>query len=140
MAEKIKVLVVDDSAMMCEGIRIVLNKAEDIEVVGKVYRGKEVLEKINELHPDCITLDIEMPEMDGWQVLQEVMQKNPMPIVMLSSALKDDPVAQAKAVKLGAAGIVEKPSGSLSLDIKDKGDDIIKTVRDAITNFKYNKF
>ncbi len=104
----VKVLIVDDSLFMRNSIQKMLNSSPNIEVVGMAKNGKEGLEKAKELQPDLITLDIEMPVMDGLTMLKELMQTNPTPVLMVSSLTTAGAEATFKALELGALDFIPK--------------------------------
>lgn len=126
----IKVLVVDDSALMRKHLRSILETESDFEV--RVARdGQDALEQIPELDPDVITLDINMPVMDGLTCLSRVMEEFPRPVVMVSSLTEKGAVATFEALELGAVDYVGKPGGTISLNIQDVGQEIRDKVRVA---------
>ncbi|MBU5594978.1 chemotaxis response regulator protein-glutamate methylesterase [Amphibacillus sp. MSJ-3] len=148
--EKIKVLVVDDSAFMRKMISSILESHFQIIVVGTARNGIDALKKIDDLDPDVITLDIEMPEMDGLTLLAKIMREKPRPVIMLSSLTKDGADKTFESMELGAVDFIAKPSGSISLNIKEKETEIISKVlqatkakidifRDSAKNFEHNK-
>jgi len=106
---KVKVLVVDDSAFMRFTISKRLNEAPGMIVVGAARDGKEALDLIPTLNPDVITLDVEMPRLDGLSTLKEIMTRFPRPVVMLSSLTKDGAVETIQALTLGAVDFIAKP-------------------------------
>ena len=128
---KIKVLVVDDSIVMRRIISDILSKDEEIEVVGAARNGAEALEMVRELDPDVVTMDIEMPVMDGLTALQHIMAESPRPVVMLSSMDKRQADITLKSLDMGAVDFISKTSGSLSLDLERTGEDIIAKVKAA---------
>ncbi|MDS9470601.1 chemotaxis response regulator protein-glutamate methylesterase [Sporosarcina pasteurii] len=124
---KKKALVVDDSAFMRKLITDILNSHPKIEVVGVARNGKDALDKIATLKPDVITLDIEMPIMDGLEALQEIMKKHPTPVVMLSSTTKKGAENTMLAMEYGAVDFIAKPGGAISLNLGNvKGEIIAK--------------
>lgn len=129
--EKIKVLVVDDSSFMRKILRDILESDPGIEVVGTARNGKDALEKIGDLKPDVITLDVEMPVMDGLTALNEIMKKDPIPVVMVSSLTSEGAETTLKALELGAVEFITKPGGSISLKIEDVKDQILEKVKIA---------
>ncbi|MEK5391967.1 chemotaxis response regulator protein-glutamate methylesterase [Margalitia sp. FSL K6-0131] len=139
--ERIKVLVVDDSAFMRKLITDILESDQNIEVVGTSRNGLDAIEKVKKLRPNVITLDIEMPIMDGIQALQNIMNDNPTPIIMLSSTTKLGAENTILAMHYGAIDFVTKPSGSISLDLEKVKDDLIQKVKSAskanIQNLRY---
>ncbi|WP_026692470.1 protein-glutamate methylesterase/protein-glutamine glutaminase [Peribacillus kribbensis] len=120
--EKIKVLVVDDSAFMRKFISEMISEDERMEVAGTARNGRDALDKLEKVSPDVITLDVEMPIMDGLSALEHIMAKHPVPCIMLSSTTKEGADNTLTAIAKGAFDFVPKPSGSISLDIsKVKG-------------------
>lgn len=115
----IRVLVVDDLFFMRTLISDLLTSDPELEVVGTAKDGEEALEKIPQLKPDCITLDLSMPGMDGLTTLQEIMRRFPTPVVILSAheSQKEADIT-LKCLSSGAVSFVLKPSGELSLDIE----------------------
>lgn len=105
-----RVLVVDDSAFMRHSVSRVLGAQPDFEVVGKAADGIEAIEMIRRLRPDVVTLDVEMPRMDGLKALEVVMREMPLPVVMLSSMTEAGAPATIKALELGAVDFVTKPA------------------------------
>ena len=125
---RIKVLVVDDSALMRQFIGDILRTDARIEVCGTARNGQDALDQIKTLNPDVVTLDVEMPGMDGLQALQEIMRTNPRPVIMVSTMTQEGADTTLKALALGCVDFIGKPSGSISLNIKDIGRDIIEKV------------
>ncbi len=126
---KIRVLVVDDSMFMRRMISDLLNQDAAIEVVGAARNGQEGLTMARQLKPDVITLDVEMPVMDGVTMLQKLMQEQPTPVLMLSSLTTEGAEVTLKCLDLGAVDFVTKPSGSISLDIYKISSQIIEKVK-----------
>lgn len=135
---KKKILVVDDSAFMRKLISDLLNNHSKMEVVGTARNGKDALEKIKTLKPDVITLDVEMPIMDGIEALQEIMKQYPMPVVMLSSTTKTGAENTMLAMEYGAVDFIAKPGGAISLNLYDVKDEIIEKVY-AASNVQVSK-
>ena len=129
--KKIKVLVVDDSAFMRKAIKEILEGDPDIEVVGTARNGKEAIEKLYELKPDVITLDINMPVMDGKEALAVIMERSPLPVVIVSSLTTEEAPITMELLDMGAFDYVAKPSGTISLDIHKVAQDIITKVKEA---------
>src|SRR5690554_517676 len=103
-----------------------------IKVIDKVRNGKEAVAKVKELNPDVITLDVEMPNMDGMEALKIIMKETPKPIIMLSSTTQKGAETTIQAMENGAFDFISKPSGAISIDIhKIKGDLITKVVQAA---------
>lgn len=128
---KIRVLVTDDSAFMRKVISDILQADPEIEVIDRARNGLECLEKARQLNPDVITLDIEMPVMNGLEALEQVMKHQPVPVVMLSSLTREGADATIRALELGAFDFVTKPSGAISLDIHKVGDRLVERVKAA---------
>jgi len=129
--EKIHVLVIDDSIFMRTLVSDILNSDPEIEVVGTAKDGKEAIEKLSKIRPDCITLDLVMPGWDGLTTLEYIMDKNPIPVIILSAYSKKDADITIKCLNAGAIGFVLKPSGELSLDIRDISFELLEKVKAA---------
>ncbi len=127
----IRVLVVDDSPFMRKLISEILSSEPDIDVVATARNGRDALDKLARLQVDVVTLDVEMPVMDGITTLEHIMKTRPIPVVMLSSLTKRGSEITIKALSLGAVDFVLKPSGSISLDLKTIGADIVAKVKAA---------
>jgi len=127
----VKVLVVDDSAFMRRVISDIINQSADLEVVATARDGQDALNKINEYKPDVVTMDVEMPNMDGLGALEKIMRNNPLPVIMLSSVTKTGADQTLRALQLGAIDFIAKPSGSISLDIDKVKDEILGKIRIA---------
>lgn len=137
---KIKVLVVDDSAFMRKMITDILEEDEEIEVIGTARDGVDGIEKIKTLHPDVVTLDVEMPNMDGLEMLKKVMETNPLPIVMLSSTTANGAENTLKAMEYGAVDFIQKPSGAISLDIHKIKKQLLTKIKTAsVANIKTHR-
>ncbi|MEO0233384.1 MAG: response regulator, partial [candidate division WOR-3 bacterium] len=102
MKEKIKVLIVDDSFLMRRLLRDILEEDPDIEVVGTARDGKEALKLLRNLEVDVITLDYEMPDMNGIEVLEKIMKYNPVPCIMVSAYTKEGAKITLEALSRGA--------------------------------------
>ena len=127
-------LVVDDSAFMRRLITTILSAEHDFDVIGQARNGAEAIEMTVKLQPDVLTLDVEMPGVDGFQALQEIMKVKPTPVVMLSSLTLAGAEATIKCLELGAVDFIAKPSGSISLDLYKVGADLIERVRAAASS------
>jgi two-component system chemotaxis response regulator CheB len=131
MAEQIRVLVVDDSAFMRKVLTDLLQSDPDIHVVGTAHDGLEAVEKTLALSPHVITLDIEMPKMDGYGALRQIMTRQPTPVVMVSSHTREGTLATIRSLALGAVDFLAKPSGSISLNMYAVRDELVQKVREA---------
>ena len=125
--KRIKVLVVDDSAFNRRTISDMLEKSPDIKVVGTANDGEEGLKKAFTLKPDVITLDLEMPKMDGFTFLRILMAKMPMPVIVVSS--RDDDANVFKALEFGAVDFLAKPTARISRDLLNIEKDILSKVK-----------
>jgi len=128
MGEKIKVLIVDDAAFMRKAIADVLSKDAEIEVVGTARNGLEGLKAIKQLQPDVVTLDIDMPVMDGLTGIRHIMIESPVPIVVLSSLFTDGAIT-FDALRLGVVDFIPKPSGAVSTDIEKSQQQLIDRIK-----------
>ena len=113
-----KLLIVDDSALMRRHITQIF-KAESDFIIKNARNGREAIDMNREFQPDVITLDINMPEMDGLSALSLIMAERPVPVVMLSSLTAAGALATFEALNLGAVDFVTKPDGSISLSIEN---------------------
>jgi two-component system chemotaxis response regulator CheB len=109
MKDRVRVLVVDDSALMRKLIPTILARDSDIDVVGTAMDGAFALKKIEELRPDVITLDLEMPRLDGLDTLRQIMRRGPLPVIVFSTHSKQGAYSTFKALALGATDFVAKP-------------------------------
>ncbi|THE14488.1 chemotaxis response regulator protein-glutamate methylesterase [Bacillus timonensis] len=129
--DKINVLIVDDSAFMRKLIANFLQEDSRIHVVGTARNGMDALDKIKKLNPDVVTLDIEMPEMNGIEALQRIMNESPRPVVMLSSTTKEGAENTLLAIQNGAVDFIQKPSGSISIDLHLIKNELVTKVLQA---------
>jgi two-component system, chemotaxis family, protein-glutamate methylesterase/glutaminase len=127
----IRVLVVDDSAFMRRIISESITAEPDMEVAGTAINGLDALLKVEQTQPDVVTLDVEMPEMDGLSALRHLMARYPRPVIMLSSLTQAGAVTTIRALTIGAVDFVAKPSGSISLDFHKVREDLIHKIRTA---------
>ncbi len=126
----INVLVVDDSAFMRKAITMMLESDAGIKVVGTARDGEEGLEKVKLLKPDLVTMDIEMPRMDGLTALREIMKSEPTPVMMVSSITTEGAQATLEALDLGAVDFIPKQMSYVSLDIVKIKDDLLAKIKD----------
>lgn len=132
--KRIKVLVVDDSALMRKMIPQIIGSDRDIEVVGTAMDGIFALKKIKDLKPDVITLDISMPRMDGIETLRHIVEDFGIPTIMVSSLTKKDADLTIQALEIGAFDFVTKPQDAISVHIREIGNELIEKVRAAYNN------
>ena len=128
---KIRVLTVDDSALMRQVLATLLSKDPEIEVVGSAPDPYIAREKIKALNPDVITLDVEMPKMDGLTFLEKLMRGHPMPVVMVSSLTEAGCQTTLRALELGAVDFITKPKIDLREGMEEVAQDLISKVKAA---------
>ena len=129
--KKIRVVVVDDSALVRSLLAEIINRQRDMECVGAANDPLIAREMIRELNPDVITLDIEMPKMDGIEFLGRLMRLRPMPVVMISTLTERGAEVTMRALELGAVDFVSKPRVGLTDGINELADQIVDKVRVA---------
>lgn len=135
--DKIRVMVVDDSALMRKIIRDMIEENEDMEVVAVARNGIELLNNVNMLKPDVITLDIEMPKMDGLTALKELKRKGiTSKIIMLSSLTAKGADITLECLENGAFDFIQKPSGAISLDINKVQGELVNRIRSTVNSKK----
>jgi two-component system chemotaxis response regulator CheB len=131
MSEPIRVLVVDDSALMRKLIPAILARDPSIEVVGTAMDGAFALKKIEELRPDVVTLDLEMPRMDGMETLRLIMRRAPMPVILFSTHSKEGAYSTLKALALGAVDFIAKPTDAAAGHLEAIADQLIEKIKVA---------
>ncbi len=129
--KKFRVLVVDDSTFMRKVLETIFNADEFLQVVGHARDGREAIALSESLKPDVITMDLNMPHMDGLEATAHIMTTNPRPIVVVSSETKDGATSTLKALELGAIEFVTKPSAGVDLDMQSIREDLVRKVRMA---------
>jgi two-component system chemotaxis response regulator CheB len=129
--KKFRVLVVDDSAFMRKVLETIFNADEQLQVVGHAKDGREAIALSESLKPDVITMDLNMPHMDGLQATAHIMTNNPRPIVVVSSESKEGAASTLKSLELGAIDFVAKPTGGIDLDMQSVKEDLLRKVRVA---------
>jgi two-component system chemotaxis response regulator CheB len=129
--KKFRVLIVDDSAFMRKVLETIFNADDQLQVAGHAKDGREAVAMAESMKPDVITMDINMPHMDGLQATAQIMTTNPKPIVIVSSESKDGAASTLKALELGAIEFVAKPSSGIDLDMQSVKDDLLRKVRMA---------
>jgi two-component system, chemotaxis family, protein-glutamate methylesterase/glutaminase len=131
MDKKIKVLVIDDSALMRKLLSEILASDPEIDVVGTAADAYVARDKIKSLNPDVLTLDVEMPRMDGLSFLRNLMRLRPMPVVMCSTLTQAGAETALDALALGAVDVVGKPTADATHSIKHSAQEIIAKVKMA---------
>lgn len=126
----IRVLVVDDASFMVKAVSEILENSDGIKVVGNARNGSEALAQIAALQPDVITLDIDMPVMDGLRAMRHIMIESPVPVVILSSLFRDGAVT-FEALRLGVVDFLSKPSGAISQDIHRAKQKLVDRIKIA---------
>lgn len=135
--KKIRVLTVDDSALMRQVLASLLAKDPEIEVIGAAPDPYVAREKIKALNPDVITLDVEMPKMDGITFLEKLMRGHPMPVIMVSSLTEVGCETTLRALELGAVDFITKPKIDLREGMEEVAQDLISKVKTAaVANMK----
>ena len=129
--KKIRVLVIDDSALIRKMLPEILSHADDIEVIGTAADPYIAREKIKKLSPDVITLDIEMPKMDGLTFLKNLMRLRPLPVVMISTLTEKGAESTLQALELGAVDFISKPKLDVARSLADYSDEVITKIRGA---------
>ncbi|TQR20939.1 protein-glutamate methylesterase/protein-glutamine glutaminase [Psychrobacillus vulpis] len=131
LLQKKKLLIVDDSAFMRKLITDFFSESKLIEVIGIARNGKDAIQKIKSLHPDVVTMDVEMPEMNGLDALKQIMSETPVPVVMLSSTTQRGTESTLLAMESGAVDFIAKPSGTISLDLHKIKEELVEKVENA---------
>jgi len=131
MSNKVRVLVVDDSALMRKLIPQILARDAEIEVVGTAMDGAFGLKKIETLRPDVVTLDLEMPRMDGIETLRQITLRSHVPVIVVSAHTTEGAAETFKALALGAFDFVAKPHDAASAHMEAIADDLISKIKVA---------
>ena len=127
---KKRILIVDDSFVMRALLRGIVTSDPDLEVAGEATNGLEALQQIKEISPDLVLLDIEMPHMDGIECLKRLRLLSKVPVIIVSSVAQAGSPQAVEARKFGAAEVIAKPSGAMSLDLNaKKGHEIVTASR-----------
>lgn len=129
----LKVLVVDDSAFMRKVISDILNQDHRITVIDTAKNGLDAIKKTESLHPDVITMDVEMPEMNGIDAVKHIMRRQPTPILMVSALTSQGAKVTLESLHAGAIDFICKPSGSISLNMDEVGSELVKKVKAVAT-------
>ena len=132
--KKIRVLIVDDSALMRKMIPQILGSDPEIEVIATAMDGLFALKKISDLKPDVITLDMNMPNMDGIETLRHIVETYGIPTIIVSSLTRKDAELTFKALEIGAFDFITKPQDAISVHIMDISNELIEKVKAAYKN------
>ncbi|MED4602701.1 chemotaxis response regulator protein-glutamate methylesterase [Paenibacillus validus] len=132
MQQPFDVLVVDDSIFMRKIISDFISQDPMLRVVGTARNGKEAVEQVKKLQPHAVTMDIEMPEMNGLEALRVIMKESPVAVIMLSSLTQEGASETIKALEWGAVDFVGKPSGSISLDLHKVKTQLLEKLHIAV--------
>jgi len=130
-SNKTRVLIVDDSAFMRKVLENIFNADPQLQVAGHAKDGREAVALAESLKPDVITMDINMPHVDGLQATAQIMTTNPRPIVIVSSESREGASSTLKALELGAIEFVAKPSGAIDLDMQSVREELLRKVKMA---------
>jgi two-component system, chemotaxis family, protein-glutamate methylesterase/glutaminase len=128
---KVRALIVDDSALIRQLLTMLLSEDPEIEVVGSAHDPFDAREKIKALNPDVVTLDVEMPKMDGLSFLQKIMELRPMPVVMISTLTQANSDVTIKALETGAVDFVAKPTTNVAAAMEALGEQLRSKVKGA---------
>ncbi len=130
-ARKIKVLIIDDSALIRSVLKEVINSQPDMEAIGAASNPLQAREMIKTFNPDVLTLDVEMPEMDGLTFLDKLMRLRPTPVLMISSLTQQGSEVALRALELGAIDFVAKPKIGIADGLQGYADEIAEKIRTA---------
>ena len=129
--KRIRVLIVDDSAFMRKVLHSIISSDPNMEVCGEARDGRDGVNQVQSLNPDVVTMDINMPHMDGLQCTEVIMSSHPRPIVIVSSESREGADITLKALELGAIDFVPKPSSGVDLDMKSVQEELLRKIRMA---------
>ncbi|HEY0702180.1 MAG TPA: chemotaxis response regulator protein-glutamate methylesterase [Candidatus Acidoferrales bacterium] len=129
--KKIRVMVADDSSFMCRVLKEIINSDPQLEVAGTARDGREAVALAETLKPDVITMDINMPHLDGLQATELIMSQHPRPIVIVSSESREGAAETLRALELGAIDFVPKPSSGIDLDMRDVREELTRKLKMA---------
>lgn len=130
--KQIRVVVVDDSAFMRKAISMMMESDPTIKVVGTATNGEDGVEIVRRLQPDLVTMDVEMPRMDGLTALRHIMASNPVPVMMVSSITTEGAQATLEALELGAVDFIPKQMSYVSLDIVKIKEELVAKIKNIV--------
>ncbi|HWY69291.1 MAG TPA: chemotaxis response regulator protein-glutamate methylesterase [Terriglobales bacterium] len=130
-SRKIRVLIADDSAFMRKVLHSILLAEPGFEVAGEARDGREAISQAEALKPDVVTMDINMPHIDGLQATEQIMSTNPRPILVVSSESREGAQVTLKALELGAIDFVAKPTSGVDLDMSSVREELVRKLRVA---------
>ena len=128
---KIRVLIIDDSALMRGILQKIINSYPDMEAIGAAHHPLQAREMIKQMNPDVLTLDVDMPEMDGLVFLEKLMRLHPMPVLMISALTERGSEAALRSLELGAVDFLAKPKLSVAEGMQAYADEIAEKIRAA---------
>src|ERR1700691_1883289 len=128
---KIRVLVADDSALMRQTFKRIIAECPDLDLVGLARDGEDAVAKARELRPDVVTMDINMPKLDGITALQIILQEKICPVIMVSSLTQRGTATTFECLELGAFDFVAKPDGTVSSNMGLVADELISKLKAA---------
>ena len=131
VGQRTRVLIVDDSAFMRKVLQSIIAADPQMEVAGEARDGREAVSLNESLNPDVISMDINMPHVDGLQATEQIMARNPRPIVIVSSEARDGAEATLRALELGAIDFVPKPTNAIDLDMNSVRDELCRKLKVA---------
>lgn len=131
MEKMIKVLIVNDSAFMRMVLKDIIDKQPNMKVIGLARDGLEAIEKATNLKPDVITLDVEMPKLNGLEALKIIMKKSPTKVLMVSSLTSEGASITIESLENGAVDFIQKPAGSTSWTFRQVQDELIKKINES---------
>ena len=129
--KKIRVLIIDDSALVRRMLTEILNSDPEIEIVGTAMDPHIARQKIKDLNPDVLTLDVEMPKMDGISFLRQLMRLRPMPVIMISSLTEEGAETTLEALAAGAVDFISKPKIDIANTLVDYTEEIVSKIKSA---------
>lgn len=129
--KKVRVLLVDDSAFMRKILTDIVNSTDTIEVIGVAKNGAEAINQVRSLNPDVVTMDIEMPILNGIEALKRIMKDQPVPVIMLSSLTSDGADTTLTCLDIGAVDFIQKPSSVFRINIDELKEELISKITTA---------